>query len=127
MLRRIVEYSSDFDVYSIVGLRQNNNVEQQQTATIEGYVKNEQTQEPIADAVVTAKNQKTQKVISTTTTDTLGKYVLQVPVDTKVNVVAEAPGVFFDTYTTTVPKEKTNQTSCSRETPFITVNVRFAR
>lgn len=100
----------DFDVYSVVGIAHSPKAVQQQTAKIEGYVKNEQTQEPIADATVTAKSSKTQTIIATTTTDTSGKYVIEVPVNTKVHIVAEAPGVFFDSYTTSIPKEQANQT-----------------
>lgn len=73
------------------------------TATITGTVINEETQRPVADAEVTARDTRTQDVVGTTRTDTSGSYRLQIPVDTPIEVAAQSEDLFYDTYTTTLP------------------------
>ncbi|MDZ4745442.1 MAG: hypothetical protein SGJ05_05515 [bacterium] len=73
-------------------------------ATVTGRVVNQQTNEPIRDAQVTARDDSTKQVLDETRTDTSGTYVLKVPVDRPIEVSAQTPELFFDSYVVQVPK-----------------------
>jgi len=79
-------------------------------ATISGVVINEQTQQPVPDAEVTAREPGTRAVISSTRTDSAGRYMLDVPVDTPVDVSASSSDLFYDAFQVKIPKEQQNDT-----------------
>ncbi|MBC8124985.1 MAG: PD40 domain-containing protein [Candidatus Kapabacteria bacterium] len=79
-------------------------------ATITGVVVNQETQLPVADAEVTARERTTRVVISSTRTDSNGRYSLEVPVDTPVDVSAQSSELFYDGFQVNVPKERKNDT-----------------
>lgn len=85
-------------------------------ATITGVVINEQTQQPVPDAEVTAREPGTKAVISSTRTDSAGRYTLDVPVDVPVDVSASSSDLFYDAYQVKIPKEQQNDTIV-REAP----------
>ncbi|MCX6141225.1 MAG: hypothetical protein NTX15_10435 [Candidatus Kapabacteria bacterium] len=87
-----------------------------QRATITGVVVNQQTQEPVIGAEVTARERTTRVVISSTRTDSSGRYELDVPVDTPVDVSAQSSDLFYDGFQVNIPKEKQNDTIV-RDTP----------
>jgi hypothetical protein len=79
-------------------------------ATVTGTVVHQQTQKPIANADVTARDIATNTVVASTRTDTLGTYALDVPVETPINVSAQAPDLFYDDVRIVVPKEQARDT-----------------
>lgn len=119
------ESTSDFDVYVLHKLRRIDRelpardttpiVElptvaptQQPKATITGRVVNKQTNEPIRDAQVTARDDSTKQIVDETRTDTAGTYTLRVPVDRPIEVSAQTPDLFFDSYKLQIPKRDSN-------------------
>lgn len=78
--------------------------------TIKGRVVNEKTSEPVVDAEVTARDEASKQVLSSTRTDTAGDYTLSVPTDTPVEVSAQSGKLFYDRTVTTIPKEQANDT-----------------
>lgn len=79
-------------------------------ATVKGTVVHQQTQEPVPNADVTARDVTTNTVVASTRTDTLGTYALDVPVETPINVSAQAPDLFYDDVRIVVPKEQARDT-----------------
>ncbi len=79
-------------------------------ATITGVVINEQTQQPVPDAEVTAREPNTREVISSTRTDSSGRYALDVPVDTPLDVQAQTADLFHGGFRAEVPKERARDT-----------------
>jgi hypothetical protein len=79
-------------------------------ATVTGTVVHQQTQKPIANADVTARDIATNTVVASTRTDTLGAYAIDVPVETPINVSAQAPDLFYDDVRIVVPKEQARDT-----------------
>lgn len=127
------ESSSDFDVYVLHKLRRVDRElpardttpvaelptvppTQQAKATITGRVVNQQTNEPIRDAQVTARDDSTKQIVDETRTDTSGGYTLRVPVDRPIEVSAQTPDLFFDSYVLQVPKRDSN-TVVQRDAP----------
>lgn len=86
------------------------------TATIAGTVINEETQQPVVDAEVTARDKQTQDVIATTRTDTAGSYQLKVPVETPIEVAAQSQDLFYDAYDTTLPRSDSGRVVRRTET-----------
>ncbi len=84
-------------------------------ATIVGVVINQQTQQPVNDAEVTAQDPETKVVVSSTRTDSSGRYSLDVPVDAPVTVTAQSSNLFFDGYRVTIPRLKAGQTVVREE------------
>ncbi len=78
--------------------------------TVRGTVVNQQTQQPVADADVTARDAESRDVLAATRTDTAGSYSLDVPVNTPVDISAQAPDLFYDDVRVVVPKIFTNDT-----------------
>lgn len=85
-------------------------------ATITGVVVNQQTQQPVVGAEVTARERITRTVISSTRTDSSGRYELQVPIETPVDVSAQSSDLFYDGFQVNIPKSQQNKTIV-RETP----------
>ena len=79
-------------------------------ATITGVVVNQETQQPVVDAEVTARERASRVVISSTRTDSAGRYSLQIPVDTPVDVSAQSAELFYDGFQVNVPKERMRDT-----------------
>jgi len=79
-------------------------------ATISGVVINQQTQEPVVGAEVIAREPGTTTVLASTLTDSAGRYSLNVPVDTPVDVSAQSSELFYDGFHVNIPKEKKNDT-----------------
>jgi outer membrane protein OmpA-like peptidoglycan-associated protein len=79
-------------------------------ATVKGTVVHQQTQEPVPNADVTARDVTTNTVVASTRTDTTGTYELDVPVETPINVSAQAPDLFYDDVRINVPKEQARDT-----------------
>ena len=79
-------------------------------ATITGVVVNQETQQPVVDAEVTARERASRVVISSTRTDSAGRYSLQIPVDTPVDVSAQSAELFYDGFQVNVPKERMKDT-----------------
>jgi len=118
------ESTSDFDVYVLHKLRRADNQlpvneppvvvdiqvprTQEPKATVTGRVVNQQTNEPIRDAQVTARDDSTKQIVDETRTDSAGIYVLRVPVDRPIEVSAQTPDLFFDSYVLQVPKRDSN-------------------
>jgi outer membrane protein OmpA-like peptidoglycan-associated protein len=79
-------------------------------ARLTGRVVNSQTQQPVADAEVVARESATRHIYSTARTDTNGQYTLSVPVSTPVQVTAQSDTLFYDSYTVVVPETAKNET-----------------
>jgi len=79
-------------------------------ATVTGRVVNNETQEPVADADVTARDAESRDVVASTKTDTAGVYNLSVPVNTPVDVTAQAPDLFYDDVRLVIPDSAANDT-----------------
>lgn len=103
------ESSSDFDVY-VLYLERRLEDKQLPTprVTVTGRVVNQQTNEPIRDAQVTARDDSTKQVVDETRTDASGTYTLRVPVDRPIEVSAQTPDLFFDSYVLQIPKRDSN-------------------
>lgn len=82
----------------------------EQKGTIQGKVVHQESQLPVVDAEVTAKDNASKVVLAKTSTDTAGRYTLDVPVDTPVEIVAQSPELFYDNTVVTVPADKRNDT-----------------
>ena len=80
----------------------------QPLARLTGRVVNSQTQEPVVDAEVVAREAVSRQVYSTARTDTNGAYTLSVPVSTPVQVTAQSDTLFYDSYTVVVPTTAAN-------------------
>lgn len=78
--------------------------------TVRGTVVHQQTQQPVADADVTARDAESRDVLAATRTDTAGTYTLDVPVNTPVDISAQAPDLFYDDVRVVVPKIFTDDT-----------------
>ncbi len=103
------ESTSDFDVYVLHKLEiPAAPPTPQPKATITGRVVNQQTNEPIRDAQVTARDDSTKQIVDETRTDTSGTYTLRVPVDRPIEVSAQTPDLFFDSYILQIPKRDSN-------------------
>jgi outer membrane protein OmpA-like peptidoglycan-associated protein len=79
-------------------------------ARLTGRVVNSQTQQPVADAEVVARESASRHIYSTARTDTNGQYTLSVPVSTPVQVTAQSDTLFYDSYTVVVPETAKNET-----------------
>jgi len=79
-------------------------------ATVTGTVVNQQTQQPVADADVTAREAESREVVASTTTDTAGNYAMDVPVGTPIDIAAQAPDLFYEEKRITVEPERVNDT-----------------
>lgn len=108
---------TDFDVYRLVrdGMRfDDDSTEATPTvtdsATVQGTVINQETQQPVADAEVTARAKASKTVIGSTRTDSSGAWRLRLPVATTVEVDAQREDLFFDSKTITVPTQQANTT-----------------
>ncbi|NQW29853.1 MAG: PD40 domain-containing protein [Ignavibacteria bacterium] len=82
----------------------------EQRGTIQGTVLHQETHKPVVDAEVTAKHNVSKIVLAKTNTDSAGKYLLSVPVETPVEIVAQSPELFYDNAVVTVPSKKANDT-----------------
>lgn len=94
----------DFDVFAAF-LQMSGD---QPLARLTGRVVNSQTQEPVVDAEVVAREAVSRQVYSTARTDTNGAYTLSVPVSTPVQVTAQSDTLFYDSYTVVVPTTAAN-------------------
>lgn len=110
----------DFDVYVLHRVSNGkppiSQVAPIERATISGVVVNQQTQEPVVDAEVIAREPGTTTVLASTRTDSAGKYSINVPVDTPVDISAQSSELFYDGFQVNIPKEKKNDTIV-RQTP----------
>ena len=79
-------------------------------ATVTGRVVNNETQEPVPDADVTARDAESRNVVASTKTDTAGVYNLNVPVNTPIDVTAQAPDLFYDDVRLVIPDSAANDT-----------------
>lgn len=79
-------------------------------ATVTGRVVNNETQKPVADADVTARDAESRDVVASTRTDTAGVYNLSIPVNTPVDVTAQAPDLFYDDVRLVIPDSAANDT-----------------
>lgn len=89
----------DFDVFVAYQATSGN----QPLAQLTGYVINSQTQQPVVDAEVTAREVRSKELYATTRTDTNGAYTLNVPVSTPVQVTAQSDTLFYDSFETILP------------------------
>lgn len=89
----------DFDVFVAYQATSGN----QPLAQLTGYVINSQTQQPVVDAEVTAREVLSKEVYATTRTDNNGAYTLNVPVATPVQITAQSDTLFYDSFETTLP------------------------
>lgn len=117
---------TDFDVYRLVrdGMRIPENdlaVEGSSTeieppttpvdsARVSGTVVHQETQEPVPNADVTAREASSRRVIGTTRTDSSGMWQLNVPVATPVQLDAHRADLFFDSQIITIPAEQARTT-----------------
>lgn len=107
------EAPADFDVFVLAPFASREQVpiqQPKQLATVTGTVINQNTNNPVPDADVTATDASTHKIIGSTTTDTAGDYQLSVPVETEVEISAQAPDLFFDEMRVVVPEYAANDT-----------------
>jgi outer membrane protein OmpA-like peptidoglycan-associated protein len=79
-------------------------------ARLTGRVVNSQTQQPVVDAEVVARESASRSIYSKTRTNTNGEYTLSVPVSTPVQVTAQSDTLFYDSYTVVVPETAKNTT-----------------
>lgn len=89
---------------------QGENLDTIPTATLTGTVLHDETREPVVDAEVTARDEKTDRVVGRTRTDTTGTYALEVPVDRDVEITAQSPDLFYDQTTINIPRERSRDT-----------------
>lgn len=104
---------ADFDVFVFAPFASREQALPQQPkqyATVTGTVINQNTNNPVANADVTATDANTNKIVGTTTTDTAGDYELSVPVETEVEISAQAPDLFYDGMRIVVPSAAANDT-----------------
>jgi len=110
---------TDFDVYRIVreGSRSTDDIADEEapevlaptdSAMVSGTVIHQETQQPVADAQVTARAKTSRRVIGTTRTDSTGTWNLRVPVATPVEVDAQREDLFYDTQEITIPPSQAN-------------------
>lgn len=111
--RQGAPYRRDFDVYVLHQVQTGSKVIApaitQGKATIRGVVIKQQTQEPVPDAEVTAREPSTRTVLSSTKTDSVGRYSLDVPIEVPVDVSAQTSDLFYDGFQITVPAERKDQ------------------
>jgi outer membrane protein OmpA-like peptidoglycan-associated protein len=111
---------TDFDVY--VMQRQGSPVlpttppatarrtHEQDSAKLTGVVVDGESKLPVADAEVTARDERSRQVIASTRTDTSGTWTLTVPVEQPVDVSAQSGALFLDRRTITIPRIQRNST-----------------
>lgn len=107
------EKPADFDVFVLAPFAYREQVPIQQPrrlATVTGTVINQNTNNPVADADVTATDVSTHQIVGSTSTDTAGDYQLSIPVETEVEISAQAPDLFFDEMSVVVPEYAANDT-----------------
>ena len=80
------------------------------TTVVTGTVVDQQTQLPVPDANVTARDILNNEVVGQTRTDTAGEYAINVPVETQLEISAQAPDLFFDEVRVILPEYAANDT-----------------
>ncbi len=117
----VVEYKPEFNVPDPVFA----NVSQ--SFTLIGKVVNQETQEPVIDATITAKNPETKEIERQTKTDASGTYSIELLKGAEIEVVTQAENLFYDAFKFKVEKKDTTSVIIRKiELPVIlTLRVNF--
>lgn len=97
----VVEYKPEFNVPEPVFAITS------QSFTLVGTVVNQQTQEPVINATITAKNPETKEIEKQTQTDATGNYSIELLKGAEIEVVTQAENLFYDAFKFTIDKKDT--------------------